>query len=676
MLLSTRIVSLQLVLQAALFAVAGSAPVAAQAARPQPRFERSVLPGAAGPNRLDPDLDLLAGSGPALADLRLYDGAGREVPYLLVPPVRREPEWRPGRMLPIASTKISSGLEIDLGALSSIDRLRLDGIPAPFLKRFRLEGGGDRSRWTILVAQGTLFDLPDQSLTSTEVAFPAGDYRYLRITWDERTSAVVGLPASASARLARVADPLAALRVPVEFTRRESEPGKSRFHLRLPGSSLPVVALELEVGGGNLLRAATVTQGRLGNGEVIPVPVGSGTLRRALRGDLAAADLRLPLSALAGPELDLTVEDGDNPPLALTAVKAELAPLPWIYFESPGAEPITARYGDPRAQAPRYDLEAVREGLGKVRPAAARWGEAVSREAAAAPDSASGRGALPTVGAPLEVSSFRYRRSVPAPKGTGPILTSLLLDAAVLARSPGLADLRLADEEGRQIPYLVDRRSEPLSLDLAPLSAAKEEGGEPGVSRYLVELPYPNLPEARLVLATSARVFERPVRLIRLSPRSGANRRAGEVWEETLAESLWRHADPETAPPKLVLAVPADGEGKLELRIDEGDNAPLPLLPPRLLLPAIRIRFFHTGGAVRLLYGHPGLAPPRYDLALLAPQLLGTAAQEVDLAPDKASGTAEGSSALPRWAFWGVLGLAVLILLVVLARLLRDKSEA
>jgi hypothetical protein len=44
---------------------------------------------------------------------------------------------------------------------------------------------------------------------------------------------------------------------------------------------------------------------------------------------------------------------------------------------------------------------------------------------------------------------------------------------------------------------------------------------------------------------------------------------------------------------------------------------------------------------VNLLYGQPGLAPPRYDLSLLAPRLLGEAAREITLAPETGATAAE-----------------------------------
>ena len=54
----------------------------------------------------DRDVALLGGSlRGGLAVLRIFDAAGREVPYLLVPPARREPEWRRGQVLPIIATR-------------------------------------------------------------------------------------------------------------------------------------------------------------------------------------------------------------------------------------------------------------------------------------------------------------------------------------------------------------------------------------------------------------------------------------------------------------------------------------------------------------------------------------------------------------------------------------------
>jgi hypothetical protein len=112
------------------------------------------------------------------------------------------------------------------------------------------------------------------------------------------------------------------------------------------------------------------------------------------------------------------------------------------------------------------------------------------------------------------------------------------------------------------------------------------------------------------------------------------------------------------------------------LLIEEGDNAPLPLDPPHLLLPANRLRFFYPEGVrLKLLYGRPGLPSPRYDLSLLAPRLQGEAAHEIALGPESQQGPEPDAAGSEKKIFWGALVAAVLVLLLVLGRMLRGGTE-
>jgi hypothetical protein len=265
-------------------------------------------------------------------------------------------------------------------------------------------------------------------------------------------------------------------------------------------------------------------------------------------------------------------------------------------------------------------------------------------------------------GAPLEVDEFRYARKIfPGQPG----LVTLPLDAAVLAHS-SLGDLRLADMKGRQIPYLLEDAPRPLLLDL-PKPERMEETPS---SRYRLRMPYSTLPASRLLIETPAGVFERPVELE--GPRS---RRGQPRW--SVAPGVWRHTDPGRPAPPLALDLPARLGTTVDLLLDEGDNAPLPLGRVRLEIPTYRLRFFHPGGGdVRLLYGRKGLRAPRYDLSLIASQL-DPAAREARLGSEPRSGAAGDigdCSRVPRGLFWGALGAAVVVLLLVLARLLHDEG--
>jgi hypothetical protein len=661
------------------------------------RFERPIVPAGAGAGRLPIDVALMTGGKPftivtkppggdgdaravavdGLSDLRLLDASGNEVPYLLVPNPEIDPVWRQAEaVLPIASieteTTKTSGFEADLATLASVDRLRLDRLPPPYLKSLRLEGSGDRSRWTMLADEATVFDLPDSRLRQVEIGFTAGSYRYLRVTWDDARSARVGLPPGISAREVSIAAPRQASTTPVVFERRASEPGRSRFHIRLPGARLPIVALDLDVAAGHVMRNVEVYETRHTGGQAAPALIGRATLRRVEQGSLAASSLRVSSEAPREPALDIVVDDGDNPPLELRGIVARFAELPWIYFES--GQPAIARYGNPSLAAPRYDLEAVRQTVRIATIPDASWGEA--RPLTPAENDTGPPGPVPTGGAAIDARGFRFVRELP-PGDAG--LIAVRVDEAALAHSrivgTRFEDLRVIDSQGRQVPYLVERSPEPLSVDasLERLSSAPASLASPSSETvYRIRWPYDRLPSARLVLRTMARVFQRR---ISLAVERAPDRNRRDPWIDILATATWMHAAQETPAPALTLEVPELETRELLVLVAEGDNSVLPISAARLLFPQYRIRLFREPQAVlQLAYGRADLTAPNYDLALLAPRLLGISATDVTPAPEGTPAAAPAPPVIPLPWSWALLGGAVIVLLVLIARLIRSPQ--
>ena len=657
------------------------------------RFERAIVSGGeAGPRRLLIDVALVAGGSPfnvrlrepddpdagavasgGLADLRLFDAAGAEVPYLLVASPDSAPTWRDASaILPIAPVETerqrTSGFEADLGESLLVDRFRLDRLPPPFLKRLRLEGSGDRAHWTLLVEEGTVFDLPEPRLRQVELAFPAGSYRYFRVTWDDARSGRIGPPRSAAARLVTQVVPAAPLVTTVIAERRPSEPGRSRFHLRLPGARLPIVALDLDVAPGHVMRDAEVYEARLTGSEALPALIGRGTLKRVEQESLTAEALRIHIQPPVEPELDLVVDDGSNPPLDLRGVTARFAELPSIYFESQAA---LARYGNSTLPPPRYDLEAVRRSMRIDQVPEARWGEPQTRTDA---DGAIAADGLPTVGALIDAAKFKFIRDIPPGE---PGMIALRLDEAALAHSKGInsrfGDVRVIGEDNRQVPYLIERSSEPLAVDvtlerLDPVPAALGTG--PSETVYAIAWPHERLSSARLVLTTPSRVFRRRVSIAAERP---PDRQRRDPWVETLASAEWVNATQELAAPALTLPLPEIEASRLLVVVDEGDNSALQIAAGRLLFPQYRLRLFRGRQMLRLAYGEPGLAAPNYDLALLAPRLLGVSATEVTAAAEHADSTTPPASLLSPQVFWAIVAAAVAILVFLIVRLVRTS---
>jgi len=687
-------------LAAAILVRSGS--IAAQGpALPAFRFERPIRSDGDGPRRLAIDVTLLAGAAPfrvvargvepgtgrqittvgdGLRDLRLYDASGRDLGYLLVQNPPGAPQYRSAKLLPVAAVESdkerTSGFEADLGESLIVDAFRLESMTPPFLKRVRLEGSGDREHWTLLVAEGTVFDLPDEQLRQTELRFTAGSYRYLRLTWDDSRSGRVPQPSSAAAREVAANAPPPSLTAPLTFERRPSEPSRSRFRVHLPGGHLPIVALELDVAPGYVLRDAAVYEARLSSGGVAPVRLGQGTLRRVIRGDLSASSLRVAIEPPSDAQLDLDVNDGTNPPLDLKGVTAVFADLPWIYFEAPTGT-VTARYGNSTLAAPQYDIEAARPQIVLNTIPQAVWGEPRAR---AADENATGAApALPAIGSALDPTLFKYVRTIPSGEAR---LITVPLDGAALAHSASVgaafSDVRVIDAGGRQIPYLVERASEPLTVDIdlerlekAPRSVAPTRSAR---SFYRARLPFRRLPSSRLALATSARVFDR---MVTVGVEREPNERRRDAWLEPIFATRWMHADQDSPAVALTVVVPSIETTDLLVIVDEGDNVPLPIGRVQLLLPAYRLRLYRpAAAALRVAYGRADLERPQYDLALLGPQVLGAPAAEVPLDVERPQTEAAGSMPAlvsPR-LFWIALGTAAFVLIGLIVRLLKKPT--
>ena len=285
--------------------------------------------------------------------------------------------------------------------------------------------------------------------------------------------------------------------------------------------------------------------------------------------------------------------------------------------------------------------------------------------------------ALPAgAGAPLEIGKFRYARDIPAGKAG---LSSLELDALVLGHSQGyaLGDVRIATPDGRQIPYVLEQLGDPLVVRLPPLERIAEPAGTlrrvprdalGAESYYRLRLPAENL-NARLVLRTSARVFERNVEVG--VEQANARRHVPPIW--WLANARWRHDDASADSPALTMDLPRVEARDLVLVVDEGDNQALPIATPEIELPRWRLRFVRESGApLLLLYGRPDMAPPRYDLALSSPDLP-AGAEPVALGLERPLGPTPSTTApISPLVFWGILIAAVGVLLGMVVRLVRQ----
>src|SRR5262249_13901558 len=128
------------------------------------------------------------------------------------------------------------------------------------------------------------------------------------------------------------------------------------------------------------------------------------------------------------------------------------------------------------------------------------------------------------------------------------------------------------------------------------------------------------------------------------------------------------------AQPLTLRLGPVDSR-ELFVVVEEGDNSSLPIASARVLLPAYRLRFYRDRDAtLRLAYGQPDLTAPRYDLALLPPQLVAVTASEATAGGEQPGAAAAAAAAISPKLFWTALAVAVVALLAIIVRLLRTAT--
>ena len=247
------------------------------------------------------------------------------------------------------------------------------------------------------------------------------------------------------------------------------------------------------------------------------------------------------------------------------------------------------------------------------------------------------------------------------------------LDAKALAACRSdLGDIRLV-QNGRQIPYLV--RPDKVTRELKPSSVTLQaDPKRPSVSLWKIMLPVDGLPALRLTASSPAPMFSR--RFVLFTERK--DELGNELIEQVGAADWSKSGGNEVS-----LSINLGGERlpkTLVLETDHGDNPPIPIenVIVRFAAPVLVAKLSEPAD-VFLCYGNPKAMPPQYDLRLVGNDLLAaepqasTLGDEEILHPEWKEKRAMGVGAL--W-LWVVLGLLVIALLAIVARLLPKPDDA
>ena len=370
----------------------------------------------------------------------------------------------------------------------------------------------------------------------------------------------------------------------------------------------------------------------------------------------------MPLESLVrSRELLLFIHNQDSPPLPITAVRVERRPV-YLVFLARQAGAYHLLTGNSHCAAPSYDLAALGMNLKSVAVAPLKLPPPVNNPDYRPPEVLPG---IEETGAALDVSAWKYRKPVKIARDGA---QQLELDLDVLAHAqPDLRDLRLL-RGSNQVPYILERTS--ISRSLTPAVTATNDAKDPKLSRWIIKLPQANLPVTRLSCTTRTALFQRDVTLY-----EELTDERGEKYRHNLGSASWIQT-PDRKSREFFLALDSSLQSDtLFLETHNGDNPPIELENFQLCYPATRVLFkAKPADEPFLYYGNPRVASPRYDLSLVAGQLL--AADQAT-----ASLTAEQQLRKSSWreheipgkggvVFWGILALVVIVLLIIISRLL------
>lgn len=597
-----------------------------------------------------------------LGDLRIVDPAGQEIAFAVV---------RAGR--PPVQSGPAKSFRSQLGATSTQIVVECDAAPAEltlltpeteFVKRARIETSADGRTW-----QSSQDDVPFFRQAGTEQLSLRTDTPFVRIILDDTRSRPAPFT---GARVTPLLPPPADTQpVPVRIARRDEYAGETVLTLELAAAHGPLDELTLTTPERLFTRRVTVGTRELKDSSAVERALAAGTILRGAVPTKSPAWTSVTLGFDApSRELLVHIANGDSPPLAITGVALSRLKIR-LRFDAGVAGEYALLSGHAQVPKPRYDI--ARLSLEKMESTAApilQPGPLTTTPGYRAPDALAGASLL---GAPLDPAAWMYRKTVRLERGG---VHQLELDAEVLAHAlPGLEDLRLL-RDGAQVPYLIERPalSHALTLPLVPAS----DPARPRIGRWELTLPYAGLPLRPLTITSPTALFQRQLQVFEKITDDRGN-----TQERTLAFVSWSRTPGENAQQSQTLIVPLNGvpaTNKLIIETDNGDNPPLALSGAQASLPVVRLLFKADAGSLALYYGNRATVAPRYDLALMAGQVLAAEKSVAGLAPaEKLHGDgwqrtmfASGRGGI---LFWGVLALVVAVLLAVVAKLLPKPPK-
>src|ERR1035441_5714607 len=614
--------------------------------------------------KLSLPLSTLDAARSALEDLRLYDNAGMEVPFLIERPKPTGKTVQAAKSFQVTVSGDITVLTLETGLTQPLDGVMLETPARALLKAVQIEGSTDGRNWRRLAEGQPIFREPG-GVSQLYLALPAGAWRWLRLDVIDLRSQPI--PFTGARVHAAAIEPVPAEAVPITISGRDETPGETRLTLNLGAANLDVAAVQIDTSEPLFTRTVTIAVPRIAEDTIREQPLAQGVVYRvAVEGQPASSSLSVPVESLVhSRELLLLIKNQDSPPLPITGVRVERRPVYLVFFaRSAGTYHLLT--GNSRCSAPNYDLDALGANLKAVAVSPLKLPPPASNPNYRPPEVLAG---VQEGGSALDVSAWRFRKAVKLNRAG---VQRIELDLDVLSHAqPGFSDLRLL-RDGKQLPYILEPTS--ISRALTPTVTTAGDKRDPDISRWIIKLPRAGLPISRLNCAARTPLFQRALTLY-----EELSDDRGDKYRRPLGGASWFQT-PDRSGQQLILTLDAAPQSDtVVLETDNGDNPPIELEKFQAFYSATRVLFkAQPADQLLLYYGNPQAASPRYDLSLVAGQLLAADQAEATLAAEeqlKKSWSANHRPGQGGVVFWGILAVVVVALLIIISRLLPQSDQ-
>lgn len=341
------------------------------------------------------DSDVYAGTRADFADLRVFDQANQETPYLVEKVVQTEMH---GVQTPCGST-VAGLVEGDdqLEVIVHLDDkapaaegLTIEMPLANFERRVAVLGSDDQKQWTPLVADALVFDYSRyMDVSNREVALPKNTFRWLKVVITgisdarespfldlkrtyrggeeaERTEAIVlerrpfriDRIVPWHARMEKRSESERKVDYPVAEWRVEEDREAKTTIVHVRTRRDPLTELKLETTNRNFSRAVTVEKPVTRGVRTEWVDLARGRVASIHLGNFHKDTLDLDFPETREAEYRIVIYNEDNPPLSVTGIAAQGNVYRVVLLAETGDEYRLA-YGNDQLEPPRYDVAVV-----------------------------------------------------------------------------------------------------------------------------------------------------------------------------------------------------------------------------------------------------------------------------------------------------------------------------